>query len=380
MTFRYLPHIIIASVTLGAGFYFLTLKSEANSSRPVDVTPTAIAVKTAKVLRQDMPIYMTGIGTVQPYESVQVKSQVTGQIVELHFQEGQDVKAGDVLAVIDQRSLQAQLRQAIATRDSTAAQLADAKVLLARRVALKDFASQETVTTQQAQVQKLEAQLAADNANIDAAQTSLDQTVIRSPIDGRAGIRQIDNGNIVHATDTTPIVTINQLKPVSVSFTLQADDLPAVLEGQVKAALPVTAFDRGNRRELVSGTLSTIDNQIDTATGTVKLKATFTNDPLTLWPGQFVNVRLQAGSHKGGLVVPEAAVQQGPQGLFVWVVDGDGKAHNRQITVIDRLKDLASVSGQIAEGDSVVIDGAYNLREGSLVKTAPEPKSTAPIS
>jgi membrane fusion protein, multidrug efflux system len=336
-----------------------------------------VPIVAGTVEQGDFPLHLDGIGTVQAYNTVQIKSRIDGQLVELRFREGQDVAVGDVLAVLDRRPLEANLKQAQANLQKDQAQLANAKADLARFQGLKEYASRQSVDTQQASVAQFQAQAASDEAQVDYARTQLDYAVITSPIAGRTGIRQIDLGNILHAADATPIVTVTQLRPISVIFTLNADDLPAIDQSQ---KLPVSVYAKDNRTELAQGTLDLVDNQIDQATGTVKLKASFANTDGRLWPGQFVNARLGIGVRQDALSVPASAVQQGPSGPYVWAVTPEGTAAMAPVAVARVEDGRALIDHGLAAGQTIVLDGQYNLKPGSPVARAPPPASEVPPS
>ena len=340
-----------------------------------DLNPDApIPVVAAQVDRKDVPIYRIGIGTVTAYNTVQVKAREDGQITDIRFKEGQDVKTGDVLAVIDQRPYAAALKQAQANLVRDQAQLANARLDLERDLGLKEYASRQTVDTQRAQVAQFEAAIAADQAQIDAARTNLDYATIVSPIDGRTGIRGIDIGNIVHAGDTQAIVTVTQLHPIAVVFTLPSDDLPVVRKGEALGTLPVTALAKDNQTALAEGVLELVDNQIDTTTATVRLKATFGNADRALWPGQFVNARLRVDTQHDGLTVPATAVQRGPDGAYVWVIGPDAKVAMRNVTVTQVQDGQALIAQGLKFGEEIVVDGQYKLQSGSKVEKTGGPK------
>jgi membrane fusion protein, multidrug efflux system len=330
---------------------------------PVPVPVSAVAVR-----RDDVPIYLTGLGTVQAYNSVLVKSRVDGQIVKIGFAEGQQVHAGDELAEIDPRPFQAALDQAEANKRKDEAQLANARLDVGRftRLSATNAISAQQLDTARALVGQLEASVKADQALIDMAQTQLDYTLIRSPIDGRAGTRLIDIGNIVRATDTGGIVTINQMNPIFVTFALPADTLaqirPKLKDGSVK----VTAQD-SNLVDLATGTLAVIDNQINVTTGTITYKASFENAGQVLWPGQFVNVRVELDIRRNVLALPVTAIQHGPDGPFVFVVGQNRIVHKRAIKVGLLSKTTAIVDDGLAPGETVVTEGQYRIQDGTFV-------------
>jgi multidrug efflux system membrane fusion protein len=337
-----------------------------------------IPIVAGEVAQRDVPIYLSGLGSVVAFNTATVKPQVDGKLIKVNFQEGQDVKAGDVLALIDPRPFEAALRQMEANQKRDQAQLLNARADLARYrdLSRRDFASRQSVDTQQAQVGQLEATVAADQAQIDTAKVNLDYTTIRAPFDGRTGIRIVDAGNVVHATDTTGIVIITQIQPISVVFTLPADSLPAVSRASASGTLPVLAFSRDNQTRLGEGTLTVIDNMIDATTGTIKIKATFANAERALWPGQFVNARLLVDTRRNGIAVPAAVVQRGPQGTYAFVVKPDQTVEMRPI-VVEQVQDGAALIAEgLKPGERVVVDGQYRLQPGS--KVAPSERGKAP--
>ncbi|HEX3501070.1 MAG TPA: efflux RND transporter periplasmic adaptor subunit [Stellaceae bacterium] len=337
-----------------------------------------IPVVAGEVAQRDVPIYLSGLGSVVAFNTATVKPQVDGKLIQVNFQEGQDVKAGDVLALIDSRPFEATLRQMEANQKRDQAQLVNARADLARYrdLSRRDFASRQSVDTQQAQVGQLEATVASDQAQIDNARVNLDYTTIRAPFDGRTGIRLVDAGNVVHATDTTGIVIVTQVQPISVVFTLPADSLPAVSRAAAAGPLPVLAFSRDNQTKLGEGTLAVIDNVIDATTGTIKIKATFANSERALWPGQFVNARLLLDTRRNGVAVPAAVVQRGPQGTYAFVVKPDQTVEMRPITVEQVQDGAALIAEGLKPGERVVVDGQYRLQPGS--KVAPSGRGTSP--
>jgi membrane fusion protein, multidrug efflux system len=336
-----------------------------------------VPVVAGKVEQKDTPIYLDGLGTVQAFNTVTVHTRVDGELQQVLFTEGQDVKTGDLLAVIDPRPFQAALDQAVAKKAQDEAQLANAKVTLARNTDLvkKKVIDQQDFDTSKYQGDQFQAAVQADQAAIEAAKTQLDYTQIKSPIDGRTGVRLVDVGNIVHAADQTGMVVITQMHPISVVFTLPEQKLPEILnQGGANGGLHVSALDRGNTNVLDEGTLAVVDNQIDQTTGTLKLKATFPNDQLQLWPGKFVNARLILTTRKGATVVPSSVVQRGPQGTYAYIVKTDKTVEMRPIKVAQTEGNLALVDEGLKPGEQVVVDGQYKLQPGAHVElTTPQP-------
>jgi len=338
----------------------------------------SVPVVAGIVEEKDVPIYLDGIGTVQAFNSVTVRNQVDGQIVKIGFEEGQEVKAGDVLAAIDPRPYQATLDQAIAKKAQDVAQLNNARVEFQRNAKLlqKKVLDQQAYDTSKYLVDQMDATVKTDDAVIESAQVQLDHTLITSPIDGKVGIRQVDIGNFVQVSNTTGIVLITQMKPISVLFTLPQQQLNQVNEEAAKGTLKVLAVDRDNTKVLSEGTLAVVDNQIDPTTGTVKLKATFANIDLKLWPGQFINARLLLTTRKGALMVPAAVVQRGPQGTFAYVIKEDGTAEMRTVKVAQIEEGSALIDDGLQVGERVVVDGQYKLQAGAqvnVINPSPEP-------
>jgi multidrug efflux system membrane fusion protein len=327
-----------------------------------------VPVVAGVVQKRDVPIYLDGIGTVQAYNTVTVHPQISGTLTQVAFQEGQDVKKGDLLAVIDPRPLQAQLDGAVAKKNQDTAQLNNAKVLLARDSDLfkKGALDNQTYDTQRYLVDQLDATVQSDQAAIDAAQTQFSYTHITAPFDGRCGIRQVDQGNYV--TPGSSLVVVTQLKPISVVFTLPQRDLLSVNEAFGKGSLKVSALDSSQKNALDEGTLAVVDNQIDPTTGTIKLKATFPNQNLKLWPGQFVNSRLLVSTRHDGLVVPASVVQRGPNGSYAYVITQDNTVEMRPVQVAQIDGGQALIDSGLQEGEQVVIDGQYKLQPGSPVQ------------
>jgi multidrug efflux system membrane fusion protein len=351
----------------------------------------AIPVTAAEATVQDLPIMLEALGTAQASNTVTIIPQVSGRIIEIAFQEGQEVKAGDVLVRIDPRPFQASLNQALATRAQHEAQLANARLDLQRYTALlrSNGASQQMVDTQRATVAQLEAQLQVDDAAIDAARTQLDYATIRSPIDGRVGLRQVDVGNLVQPGGATGIVVVTQIRPISVTFTLPQQSLPQVMEAlaagpvAVEALLAETAPPRPDGSAPPPnpvGRLVTVDNQVDATTGTIRLKATFENADQRLWPGAFVNVRLQVALLRDVTVLPLVAVQRGPNGPYAFVVTPQSTAQQRPLVLGTVSGTLAVVRSGMQPGERAVTSGALRLVDGSPIQVAEpaRPPSTPP--
>jgi len=338
----------------------------------------AVPVSVATASRQDVPIYLTGLGTVQALFTVGIHAQVDGKLQDVFFKEGQRVQKGDVLAKIDPRLYQAALDQAKARKaqDDAALIAAEKDLVRANTLVLKNFETQQVVDQQQAKVDQTKAAIDADAAAIETAQTQLDYTDIVAPSDGRMGVRMVDPGNIVHASDQGSIAILTQTQPTAVLFTLPAQTLDDVRDAMARGAVEVAAYDRDNVRLLSKGALATIDNLIDQATATYRLKAMFTNADEKLWPGEFVNARLHLETRKDVVVIPRFAVQRGPQGLFTWVVKQDNTVEPRSIETSTTTGDRTIVTSGVNDGERVVTDGQYKLQTNAPVTITP-PRSTA---
>jgi multidrug efflux system membrane fusion protein len=344
--------------------------------------PPAIAVDVASVQRADVPVYLEGLGTVQAFYTVTASARVDGQIQKIGFAEGQDVKKGALLAQIDPRPYQAALGVAIATRDKDRAQLTNARRDMERYTLLapEDLASKQTVDTQQALIAQLTAQVKGDEAAIDNARTQLDYTSIRSPIDGRTGIRQVDPGNNVHAADTTGIVVVTQLEPISIIFSLPEEAFAELSAALQRGPVAATALSRDGSDELDRGTVALIDNQIDQNTGTIRVKATLPNTRRRLWPGQFVNVRVLTQMQRQVLTIPASALERGPDGLFTYVVQADSTVAVAQLTAGEPTGGVVVVQKGLKAGDKVVASNQYRLQPGARIRAngAPLNKAQAP--
>ncbi|HLH51284.1 MAG TPA: efflux RND transporter periplasmic adaptor subunit [Roseiarcus sp.] len=340
--------------------------------------PPAALVSVAPVKRADFPVYLDSLGQAQAYNTVTVRTRVDGQVMKIAFTEGQMVKAGDLLAQIDPRPFQAALDQAKAKKSQDEANLANAKLDLQRysTLAKQSFATQQQLDTQSALVAQLTAAIAADTASIDAAQVQLDYTTIRAPITGRTGFRLVDEGNLVAAAQQTGIVTIAQLEPIAVVFTEPEQEVTGLNQLLAAGQAPeVVARTSDGSQILGAGNLILTDNQVDAATGSIRLKAEFANKDHKLWPGLAVSTRLTVGVVKNALVAPTMAIQHGPNGLYVYVVDPQNRAAMRQVTVSHQNVDEAVVTKGLKDGDRVVTVGAYVLQPGSPVAIDPNASS-----
>jgi multidrug efflux system membrane fusion protein len=328
-----------------------------------------VPVVAATVTQHDVPIYLRGVGTVIAYNTVVVRSQIQGQITQVAFTEGQSIRTGDLLAQIDPRPYQAQIEQITATRDRDQAQLKNAQKNLDRYTQLgaKGWATPQLVDTQTAQVAQLQNAVKADEALIDAANVQLSYTRLTSPIDGVTGIRQIDIGNVIHPTDANGLVVVTQLQPISVIFTLPETDLPQIQQQLAKGPLTVEAYSQDNTIKLDEGKLDFIDNEILQTTGSVRFKAEFPNPAHRLWPGELINVWLLLDTRHDGLTVAAPAVQQGPQGAYVYVIGSDGRAAARPVKVAQVSGGQALIDSGLTANEQVVVDGQYKLQPGARV-------------
>jgi multidrug efflux system membrane fusion protein len=328
-----------------------------------------VPVIAAATRRADVPVYLDGVGTTRALNTVTVRPQVEGRLISINFKEGQDVERGHVLARIDPTTYQAAYDQAVAKKAQDEAQLANARLDLERyqRLSATNSIARQQYDTQKATVAQLEAQVKLDQAAIDNAKAILDYTTITAPIAGRTGIRLVDQGNLVRASDTSGIVVITQLRPISVLFTLPQQQLGEVNRAFAEGALPVEAFGADNKTVIDRGTLQVVDNQVDQATGTIKLKAEFPNGNLQLWPGQFVNVQLLLDTLRQMVVAPTAAVQRGPNGTFVFVVQPDNKVAVRPVTISQQDENQTVIATGLQADERVVTTGFARLTAGSEV-------------
>ena len=363
--------VLALSAAGGAGWHLW--RQQATVAAPQRPPAPSVPVKAAMVQRQDVPVYLDGIGIVSAFNNVTVKVRVDGHLDKVSFIEGQDVNEGDVLAQIDPRPFQAQLAQAQAPKARNEALLANARLDYQRSATLatREYATRQTVDTQRALVMQLEAAVQGDQAAIDNATVQLGYTTIVSPISGRTGIRLVDRGNIVRATDANGLVIITQVQPISVVFGLPQDALGEVTREMSQGPLKVLAYNRDGTTRLGEGVVTLIDNQVDAATGTIRLKAKFDNSDNALWPGQFVNARLLLRVRRDVLTVPAQVVQRGPNGTFAYVVKSDQSVEQRPVKVGYSREGVTLIEGGLMPDDQVVLDGQYKLRAGARVQVSP---------
>ena len=367
----------LVALVLGATFVLEGTPPEQTSQSPAKQQTAPQPVTVTEASTRDVPIVLDGLGTVQASNTVAIRSQVDGKLASVNFVEGQQVKKGDTLAVVDQRPFTAVLDQAKAKRAEDEAQLVSDQKDLDRFQDLvrKGAGTQQAVDQQQAKVDNLKATIEADQAGIESAETQLSFATITAPIDGRVGFRQVDAGNIVHANDATPITILTAIKPAWAIFTLPQRDLSPVREAMRRGDVPALAFDQDNTRELAKGTLLLIDNQIDQLTSTIRLKASFPNEDERLWPGEFVRVRVIVNTLEHAVTIPSAAVQRGSQGVFAWVIKPDDTVENRTIETGPSTGDITVVTKGLERGERIVVSGQYRLRPGAKVSVnaAPAP-------
>jgi len=374
---------IVLIAALGAVGYFgwqrfyggNPASSANNAQKPV---PPAVRVTIAPVQKTDFAVYLTGLGTVQGFNTVLVRTRVDGQIDKIAFQEGQLVKQGDLLAEIDPRPFQAALDQAKAKKAQDEANLANANLDLQRFTKLGEFATRQQTDTQRSTVAQLTAQIAADDAAIFNAQTQLDYTQVKSPIAGVAGLRQVDIGNIVNASTQTGIVMVAQIEPIAVIFTAPEEQLPYINEAQSTQPLKVIAITTDGKKPLADGTLAVVNNQVDTTSGTIRLKGVFDNKNHALWPGQSVSTRLLVKTLKDATVVPDDAIQHGNDGLYAYTVNPDNKAELHKVKVSYSIDGRSVVDEGLSPGQQVIIGGQFKVQPGTLVSTAVASSDPAP--
>jgi multidrug efflux system membrane fusion protein len=369
--------VLVAAVTvIGVSL----MPRQTMAQQPATPQPPAVPVSVATVTRQDVPLWLHGLGTVQAFYSVLLRPKVDGTLLQVPVDEGQEVKQGDLLAIIDPKPYKAVLDAAVAKKQQDQADLANAKRDLERydSLAKQDFASRQQVDTQLALVSHMVAAMAGDDAQIEAAQLNVDYCYIAAPFQGRVGLRTVDPGNFVRAAEVTSLMPLAQIRPIAVTFTVPQDALAQVQETLHSGNAPVVAYASDDKTELDRGTLLTIDNAIDTTTGTIKLKATFPNTASHLWPGQFVNTRLLLGTAKGAVTVPSQAVLHGQDRLYVYMLKPDQTATVRTVEIKGDDGTVAIITSGLTAGQTVVTDGQSRLLEGSPVTViAPAPKSAA---
>ena len=369
---RTITWIVLIAAVAGAGYYGWDRyqagqQAAANAQK---VVRNAVAVSIAPVEKSDFPVYLTGLGTVQGFNTVLVRTRVDGQIDKIAFKEGQVVKQGDLLVEIDPRPFQATLDQAKAKKAQDEANLANVNLDLQRFIKLGEFATKQQLDTQRSTVLQLTAQIEADAAAIANAQTQLDYTAIKSPIPGVVGLRQVDIGNIVNAATQTGIVSVAQVEPIAVIFTAPEEQLPYINEAQAVAPLKVIAITTDGKKPLAEGKLSVVNNQVDTTSGTIRLKAVFDNKDHTLWPGQSVSTRLLVNTLKGATVVPDGAIQHSTNGLYAYTVDENNKAVLNKVKVTQSIDGRSVVDEGLSPGQHVITTGQYKVSPGTLVSSA----------
>jgi membrane fusion protein, multidrug efflux system len=362
--------LVAVAIGIYLGWYYFHGSGTATAAP--GIIRAVIPVTVAQVQLADFPVYLNGLGTAEPYNTVTVRSRVDGQVITVAFKQGQMVEEGDILAQIDPRPYQAVLDQSLAKKAQDQATLKDAELNLQRYATLakQAFASRQQFDTQSAMVEQLIAQINGDQAVIDYAQTQLIYATIRSPLAGKTGFRLVDPGNIVHATDTTGIVTIVKLQPISVVFTAPEEDVPQINKALAAGAVPVIALSSDGLSMLAQGQLALVNNEVDQASGTIRMKATFANVDNVLWPGLSVSTRLLVNTVKQAVVVPDDAIQHGPNGLYAYVVGGDNKATMQNIKVGQEDQGQSVILLGLTAGQKVVTAGQYRLQPGALVQSS----------
>jgi len=366
---------VLLIAAIGAGGYFGWQKYQgdklaAEAAQKRAAIRPAVPVKIAPVEKADFPVYLFGLGSVQAFNTVQVRTRVDGQITRIAFKEGQFVKEGDTLVELDPRPFQAALDQAKAKKAQDEANLANANLDLQRYTKLGEFATRQQTDTQRSTVAQLTAQIAADDAAIFNAQTQLDYATIKAPITGVAGLRQVDIGNIVNSATQTGIVSITQVEPIAVIFTAPEDQLPDIKAALAASPPKTIALSTDGKRVLSTGTLALINNQVDTTSGTIRLKAVFDNKDHVLWPGQSVSTRLLVKTLKDATVIPDDAVQHGTDGLYAYAVNADNKAELRKIKVSQSIDGKSVITEGLDPGQQVITAGQYKVSPGTVVTTA----------
>ncbi len=366
-----IPAVLVAAVLAAGGLYFAHNQALEKASAATPAAPPSVPIVAGAVAQHDVPIYLTGVGTVIAYNTDIVRAQIQGQIISINFTEGQTVHAGDLLAQIDPRPYQALIEQYTGNLERDQAQLKNAQANLTRYTNLGDkgWATPQLVETQQAQVGELQAAIKTDQALIDAAKVQLSYTRLTSPIDGVVGIRQIDVGNIISPSNTNGLVVVTQLHPISLIFTLPETSLPQIQQQQQEAKTPFTvlAYNQDNSIKLDQGVLGLVNNEILQTTGSIQLKANFDNKSNKLWPGELVNARLLLDTRHNGLTVPAGVVQQGAKGTYAYVVNPDSTVSIRPIKVAQISDGQALIDSGLKANEQVVVDGQYKLQPGTRV-------------
>lgn len=369
--------VLLAAIAVAGGYYWTSRPAAQSAARQAPAIPVTVAVAE----KRSVPIFLDALGTVSASNTVSIRSQITGTLQSVNFTEGQEVHQGDTLAAIDPRPLQAALTQATAKKAQDQALLISAQKDLARftDLARRDFATQQSLDQQQAKVDQLKAMIDADEGAIENAQTQLSYATITAPFDGRVGFRQLDAGNIIHPNDPQPLTVLTQIKPSMVIFTLPQKNLGDVREAMLRGPVTVLAYDQDGRRELAQGQLLLIDNQIDQATSTIRLKARFPNQDQRLWPGEFVRIKAQIDNKSDVVTIPPVALQRGPDGLFAWVIKPDNTADQRKLDATPIGTDAVIVNKGLEPGERVVVNGQYRLQAGARVqaKTGPADETAA---
>jgi membrane fusion protein, multidrug efflux system len=371
--------VVVIMVAVAFGGYFGWRHFFGAGTPVLAQKPVAIPVTVASVQKADFAVYLNGLGTVEPYDTVTVNSRVDGEVTKVAFRQGQMVKEGDILVQIDPRPYQAALDQALSKKAQDEANLKNAQLNLQRYsiLAKEDFSSRQQLDTQQSAVDQLDAQIKGDQAAIENAQTQLSYATIRSPLSGKTGFRLVDPGNIVHAASTTGIVTIVKLQPISVVFTAPEEDVPEINTALAAGTVPVTALSSDGLKTLSQGKLALVNDAVDQASGTIRMKATFENTDNVLWPGLSVSTRLLVDTLKQVIVIPDDAVQHGPKGLYAFVIGDGNKAEMRDIKVGQEGNGQSVVLQGLSPGQKVVVAGQYRLQEGALVQPSEASSSSA---
>jgi multidrug efflux system membrane fusion protein len=360
----------VVVATCGLAWYVVHQPAKSEPSQAPSASVPAVPVTAGLAETKNIPVYLTGLGTVQAFNTVVVKVRVDGQLDKVAFTEGQDIKAGDLLAQIDPRPFQAALDQAKAVKAKDEAQLENTRRDLQRFINLHDFATKQSVDTQTALVRQFEATIQGDQAAIESAQTQLAYSTITAPLSGRTGVRLVDQGNIVHASDANGLVVITQLQPISVIFSLSDRQLTNISREMANGPLKVIAEGRTDHQPLGEGTLTLVDNLIDQSTGTIRLKATFPNEDHALWPGQFVNIRLLLRTLQQVVTVPSTAIQRGPNGMYVYVIKPDSTVAMQPVSVGQMNDGTSVVENGLQPGDKIVVRGQYRLQPGTRVQAS----------